>query len=748
MSFLNASLAIAGAACVLIPIIIHLLFRRKRKPVLWGAMRFIIEAYRRQRRRLTLEQLILLAARCLVILLLAMALGRPVLEAAGLARVGGSRSVYLVIDNALASAARDEAGDRALDRHVRAAERLLDELGPGDRAGLIALANPAEAIVAPPSSDLGSVRRLLESLEPTDAAADFAGALSRASAEIDPEESGDAFIVLLSDFLLGSAPIAEPLPSAFEQIPGTRLLATRPATSPPGNVQIIDVAPTRAVVLTGGTEGPLGAETVRVRLRRTGPAVAQADATTVRLRIVDATRQAPGASETVVRWSPGQSEATAALTINLDALRAATDEGPDAAALVAEIDNDALAGDNTRQRVVALREALRVGVIARRRFGGAPTVDRLEPGDWLRLALRPAREAPIDVVDLEPAAIDLPSLAGLSAVLVARPDLVDQRGWERLRGFVDAGGLLLVFPPTEPTVHLWADDFLEAMSLPWRLARETIDTEDGVALAAEQPVTDILSRLQGELEDLTRPVRIFKRLPLENSDERPQPLLTLQTGEPVVMAAAPANEDAAESGLVIYFTVAPTLDWTDLPAKPLMVPLMQETVRQGVGQARAAFMAVAGTRVPVPERAVELAPITAASDGAIPVAADARTTQPLRRAGLFEALDSTGRPRGLVAVNPDVEAGRTDAQAPGEIQSWLNASGARAVEWLDRELGDPERAESAPAAFARGDDGSPIAFGLLIAALLIALLETALARWFSHAYRDTTADLEPAGAAA
>ncbi len=748
MSFLNASLAIAGAACVLIPIIIHLLFRRKRKPVLWGAMRFIIEAYRRQRRRLTLEQLLLLAARCLVILLLAMALGRPILEAAGLARAGGSRSVYLLVDNSLASAARDQAGDRALDRHVRAAERLLDELAPGDRAGLIALASPAEPLVVPPSSDLGSVRRLLDSLEPTDAPADFTTALTRLAADIDPERAADAFVILLSDFLLGSAPVSQPLPAAFERISGVRLLATRPASTAPGNVQIVEVDPTRAVVLTGGGEGPLGAETVRVRLRRTGPAVAEPGVTTVRLRIVDADRQSPAAVETVVRWSPGQSEAAAALTIDLDALRAATDSGPDAAALVAEIDSDAVPGDNARRRVVALRDTLRIGLIARRRFGGAPSVDRLEPGDWLRLALKPARQAPIEVVDLEPAAIDRPSLAALSAVLIARPDLVDAGGWSRLRAFVDEGGLLLVFPPTEPTVHLWTDDFLEAMDLSWRLARETIDTPDGAALAADQPVTDILSRLRGELENLTRPVRIFKRLPLESADDRPQPLLTLQGGEPLVIAGAPEDDgENAESGLIVYFSVAPTLDWTDLPAKPLMVPLIQETVRQGVGQARAAFMAIAGGRVRAPDRAVALRPIGGA-EVSHPVAEDARTTEPLRRAGLFEAVDATGRSRGLVAVNPDVQAGRTDPQAPAEIQSWLAATAAGAVEWLERDLGDPERVGAAPAAFARGEENSPVSFALLIAALLVALLETALARWFSHAYRDRNTGIEPAGAAA
>ena len=56
MTFLHLQLAIVGFACIAIPIIIHLLMRRRRKPIMWGAMRFLMEAYRKQRRRLCVRQ--------------------------------------------------------------------------------------------------------------------------------------------------------------------------------------------------------------------------------------------------------------------------------------------------------------------------------------------------------------------------------------------------------------------------------------------------------------------------------------------------------------------------------------------------------------------------------------------------------------------------------------------------------------------------------------------------------------------
>lgn len=107
MTFLHGTLFLAGVGCVSIPILIHLLLRQRRKPIAWAAMRFLLEAYRKQRRRLRLQHLILLATRCLALALLAAALARPILDGAGLGGVGG-RSVFVLIDNSLAASARED----------------------------------------------------------------------------------------------------------------------------------------------------------------------------------------------------------------------------------------------------------------------------------------------------------------------------------------------------------------------------------------------------------------------------------------------------------------------------------------------------------------------------------------------------------------------------------------------------------------------------------------------------------------
>src|SRR5947209_19116399 len=67
------ALAVAAGAASL-PVIIHLLNRKRFRVVTWAAMRFLLAAQRKNTRRMRLEQLLLLAVRTLLVLLLVLAM--------------------------------------------------------------------------------------------------------------------------------------------------------------------------------------------------------------------------------------------------------------------------------------------------------------------------------------------------------------------------------------------------------------------------------------------------------------------------------------------------------------------------------------------------------------------------------------------------------------------------------------------------------------------------------------------------
>ena len=68
-----------GLFALAVPILIHLLNRSRAKVLDWGAMRFLLASLTSQNRRLLIEEIILLALRCLLVALIALAVARPFL---------------------------------------------------------------------------------------------------------------------------------------------------------------------------------------------------------------------------------------------------------------------------------------------------------------------------------------------------------------------------------------------------------------------------------------------------------------------------------------------------------------------------------------------------------------------------------------------------------------------------------------------------------------------------------------------
>ena len=74
--FVHPALFWGGIGLVSIPIIIHLLNRRRFRRLEWAAMEFLLDALRRNRRRIRIEQWILLLLRIAAVLLIVIARAR------------------------------------------------------------------------------------------------------------------------------------------------------------------------------------------------------------------------------------------------------------------------------------------------------------------------------------------------------------------------------------------------------------------------------------------------------------------------------------------------------------------------------------------------------------------------------------------------------------------------------------------------------------------------------------------------
>ncbi|MBZ0153361.1 MAG: BatA domain-containing protein [Planctomycetes bacterium] len=135
LAFLNPALLWAVPLCA-VPIVIHILNRRRFHRVPWAAMEFLLAAMKRNRKRLRMEQWLVLLLRTLAVLLLVFLVARPQLSGGLL----GTRTHHVVLlDDSASMTQRSGSAavfERAQDR-VRALAEDLAQRHAGDTVTIV-----------------------------------------------------------------------------------------------------------------------------------------------------------------------------------------------------------------------------------------------------------------------------------------------------------------------------------------------------------------------------------------------------------------------------------------------------------------------------------------------------------------------------------------------------------------------------------------------------------------------------------
>jgi hypothetical protein len=179
-----------------VPIIIHLLNRRRYDTRRWAAMEFLLRAMQRNRRRLRMEQWLILALRTLAVLLLVFLVSRPQWSGGAL---GGASTHHLVVVDASSSMAHRGGADTAFARGVAVVEEMaarLAQTAGGDYLTLLRSDRLDEPLLAlaPVGPDLPRrVRETLGGGGPSDHGLDVAALLdglaaaSEAASDVAPQ---------------------------------------------------------------------------------------------------------------------------------------------------------------------------------------------------------------------------------------------------------------------------------------------------------------------------------------------------------------------------------------------------------------------------------------------------------------------------------------------------------------------------------------------------------------------------------
>jgi hypothetical protein len=194
------SALVAGGVAVAVPVIIHLLNRRRFKIVTWAAMRFLLAAQRQNTRRMRVEQLLLLLVRCLLVALIVFAMGAvaPWAEDVwaqvwpdGLGKFNKrSQRVHhlFVIDGSLSMNVAGE-GRNCFEAARQLALQKLADCASGDGYSVLLLKDSPTWLVGEVSQDSRKVARELETMRPSHGNASVTAALNLISGKLT-EASG------------------------------------------------------------------------------------------------------------------------------------------------------------------------------------------------------------------------------------------------------------------------------------------------------------------------------------------------------------------------------------------------------------------------------------------------------------------------------------------------------------------------------------------------------------------------------
>lgn len=578
--FVNASVAL-GAALAAVPLIIHLLNRRRHKPMRWAAMRFVQAAHKRTRQRVRMENWLLLLLRMGAVALLALAIARPFTgDQSPLAGITETRRDLVVVLDGSASTGWREGVETVFERGVARTRELVRGLsGPrGDRA-LIVLAGayPRSTPWATPEQANGLLDTFQATEEPLDLAASLAEVIEAAQRENSLGARGALEVRLLTDLQRRSFQPAEadattaPLTEALDRLKelGVQVLVEdiSTAASQPQNLGLVSVAPSTRVL------GPQMATDLRVDVRNFGPEAKLG----VRIALeVDGERRPAQVIDVPAR---GRAEAVFAVSF----ARAGEHT------LLARVeDGDKLPLDNVRAAVVAVPPPARVLLV-----DGAPGVVIEEDAvGYLRAVLEPSLDdgpgvgtpSPFEPRTIPPE--DLGSAAGDPAaydvIWLANVESLPSAMVDRLEAWVAAGGALVIslgdrVDPVSWNARAWRADgtgLLPAELVERVAVRSRTDTWQRVkSFDAEHPVLEFFAddRFQPLLTEVpiyeyfaSRPVAGAKVLATLD-DPSSNPLLV---------------ERAYDRGRVFLWTTTIDPSWTRLPQSPAtLVPFVHELLR-------------------------------------------------------------------------------------------------------------------------------------------------------------------------
>lgn len=563
MNFLNIAL-LAGAAAFLIPLIIHLLNKRKVVTVRWGAMHLLHEVIRQRKRKMKIEQLLLLITRIAIPIVLALCLARPVLTA--LRSLGlGSSSLIVMLDDSFSMRAPAEKtatpGASVADQARTDLQQITEALPKGSAAQIVLSGGTPRKLLDQATTALDLIPKKLGDVPSMSGPVSANDAFQAATSALKDAPNAAREVVIVSDFqeadwkAIADGAALPALENLSKQEPKPQITFFRIGSDLAENLSI---ASADLSALVAAETQPIG---LRVRIKNHGKRPWQD---------IPVHLEADGARLRTARVSIApEGEAVLSFTHAFDKVGDHS--------LSVRLEGDSFADDNAFHSIVQVRNQLNVLLI-----DGKPGAAPLEGAtDFLELALTPHTAAANTLKDLiRTKKVDLRKLRDddfkqTEVVILANVERLQGRAQSDLDKFVKAGGGLLIFAGPDCDIDWYNRELYRKGE---GLLPAAIKGQARAELTAA-PARVLMQRLThpsvlyfndargGRLQDAE--FRHWFEFAQPPNSETTQRILSLDRNVPLLM------EKKHGQGRVIAAATTANAEWTNLPLQPFFVPLMQ-----------------------------------------------------------------------------------------------------------------------------------------------------------------------------
>lgn len=525
-------LFLLGLLAALIPIAIHLIRKEKPPKLMFSTIRFLKKTSKKLVLFQQLQQILLLALRSLLIILLVIAFARPLINQT-VARLldADPQSAVVMLDVSMSMQYGDTfelAKESVLD--------ILAGLGAGDEVALIVFSDSAEFVLEF-TTDIEAIESAVEDLAQAGfGATNYMPNLRLADQLLEGSRFENRAVYLVSDF---QASASGENNDGWKLAPGVAFTGVDVGESATENLALTDLrAPEQLLEDASG-------QSILARVRSTGTSYLNAGNVTLSVNgeIID--RQPVDLTD--------QSEAVVTFSADFEAQGSYTGE--------VRVSGDAFTADNVQYFTVDVMPKIRVLLVN----GEASDNWFDDEGHWFGLAVSAALQSPFQLETIEPAALSAAALRQSDVAVLLNVGNVSSSQAQALADFVEEGGSAL-FAPAD---RVEADTFnrLFASFAPARISAQGSNVDDYLVIADFDRRHPILRPLAGEWS-----ARFDDHWSLEPAPDA-DVLMQFDSAEPALV------ERVVGQGRTLMFASSLDLEWNNLALQGLFLPFVHETLR-------------------------------------------------------------------------------------------------------------------------------------------------------------------------